>query len=211
MTRRNNPHLRCLRCRLHKDLCACALIPRIETRTRVLICMHRDEAKKPTNTGRLASECLVNSRVFVRGVDAADSEPFALERIGNAVLLFPDAEAPLLSDLVLSDEPVTLIVPDGTWRQASKMRRRVFGLQDIPCVALPPGEPSMYRLRRESQQAGLATIEAIARALGILEGPAVERALDLVFRTVVERTLWTRGAIKSAHVTGGIPEGARAG
>jgi YD repeat-containing protein len=46
---------------------------------------------------------------------------------------------------------------------------------------------------------GLATHpqlkEAIARAMGILEGPLVREALERVFRAMVERTLWSRGAI----------------
>ena len=28
----------------------------------------------------------------------------------------------------------TLIVPDGTWRQAQRVRRRVAGLSDVPCA-----------------------------------------------------------------------------
>ena len=66
----------------------------------------------------------------------------------------------------------------------------------------------MYRLRSESHPAGLATIEAIARAMGILEGPHVQEALERVFRAMVERTLWVRGSLAAEEVTGGIPEGA---
>jgi hypothetical protein len=54
---------------------------------------------------------------------------------------------------------------------------------------------------------GLATMEAIARVFGWLEGPAVRRALEYVFRAMVERTLWSRGIITAADVTGGIPPG----
>src|SRR5262249_10300950 len=92
-----------------------------------------------------------------------------------------------------SSEPVTLIVPDGTWRQASKVRNRVPGLRDVPCVSMGIGDPSRYRLRSEAHGHGLATIEAIARALGVLEGKAVEDALLTPFHAMVERTLWSRG------------------
>ena len=100
------------------------------------------------------------------------------------------------------------MVPDGTWRQASKVRQRVPGLRDVPCVSLPPDEPSIYRLRAEAHGHGLATIEAIARALGILEGLHVRHALEQVFRAMVERTLWSRGELATADVTGGVPAGA---
>jgi DTW domain-containing protein YfiP len=101
-----------------------------------------------------------------------------------------------------------LIVPDGTWRQASKVRQRVPGMRDVQLVSIPNDEPSMYRLRTEAHESGLATIEAIARAMGILEGLHVRRALEHVFRAMVERTLWSRGEIATQDVTGGVPGGA---
>ena len=61
--------------------------------------------------------------------------------------------------------------------------------------------------------AGLATLEAIARALEILEGdagPEIKRAMLSVFRVMVERTLWFRGKLRDHEVSGGIPEAALA-
>jgi DTW domain-containing protein len=207
MSRRNNASVRCPRCRMHESLCVCALIPRIETRTRLLLLIHRIEDRKPTNTGRLATECLVNSEVSVRGHEALPTLPFTWEGT-QPVFLFPHEEAVPLATFASSALPVTLIVPDGTWRQASKVRNRVRGLKDVPCVSLPSDVPSIYRLRHEAHDGGLATIEAIARALGILEGVPVRRALESVFKAMVERTLWARGELVTSKVSGGIPEGA---
>lgn len=205
MSRRDNAHVRCLRCQMHASLCVCALIPRVETRTRVVLVIHRYEHRKPSNTGRLALECLPNSALVVRGHEARPSEALAVDPASQALLLFPHEDAVPLEP---SSLPVTLIVPDGTWRQASKVRQRVPGLRELPCVSLPPDVPSIYRLRAEAHGHGLATIEAIARALGILEGRAVREALERVFRTMVERTLWARGTIEAADVTDGVPDGA---
>ena len=91
------------------------------------------------------------------------------------------------------------------------MRNRVAGMRDMPCVSLPIAAPSIYRLRLEAHPFGLATVEAIGRALRVLEGesgPEVERSLLHVFRAMVERTLWSRGEFETDDVTGGIPEGA---
>jgi DTW domain-containing protein YfiP len=117
-----------------------------------------------------------------------------------ALFLFPHEGATPLGALsgAAGRQPVTLIVPDGNWRQASKVRNRVPGLREVPCVSLPPGAPST---------SGLSTIEAIARAMGLLEGEPVRRALERVFHAMVERTLWARGLVATAEVTGGIPEG----
>ncbi len=209
MSRRDNAALRCAECRMLGGLCLCALVPRLETRTRVVLFIHRYEDRKPTNTGRLAARCLTNSEVIVRGEVAPPASVFAGPTGTRLLLLFPDADADAtsLDQVAPSSEPITLIVPDGTWRQAQRVRARVLGLREVPCVTLPPGPPSSYRLRSEPRPGGLATMEAIARALGILEGPAVQEALERVFRIMVERTLWTRGQIEAEAVTGGVPCG----
>jgi DTW domain-containing protein YfiP len=196
---------------MHASLCVCALIPspRLETRTRVVLFIHRGEDRKSTNTGRLATECLAHSEVFVRGHHTQPSEPFTWEGTSQPVLLFPHEDARPLADFAAKTAaPVTLVVPDGTWRQASKVRRRVPGVSALPCAWLPPSVASTYRLRTESREGGLATLEAIARAMGILEGMHVQHALERVFRAIVERTLWARGAVAAGEVSVGIPEGA---
>ncbi len=205
MSRRDNAAARCARCRLHENICICALLPSVATRTRVVLVLHRLEARKPTNTGQLATACLPNSEVLVRGGRAASAETLTIEPGTRPVLLFPHEDATPLGALALDERPVTLIVPDGTWRQASKVRARVPGLREVPCVTLPPGEPSAYRLRAEAHEGNLATFEAIARALGVLEGAHVRRALEDAFRAMVERTLWARGAIGAGEVAAGVP------
>lgn len=207
MSRRNNAHLRCPSCRMHGSLCICALVPKIATRTRLLLVIHRIEARKPTNTGLLGAACLTNAEVLVRGHEGKPTAPLVLEPGAQPLLLFPHEDAVRLDEW-RGDRPVTLVVPDGTWRQASKVRQRVPGLADVPCVILPPDEPSCYRLRAEAHGHGLATIEAIARAMGILEGAHVRRALEQVFHAMVERTLWARGELDDGDVTLGVPEGA---
>ncbi len=212
MSRRANVASRCAECRMHESLCLCAIVPRIETRTRLVLFLHRAEERKPTNTGRLATRCLVNSEVMVRGDREAAATPFVTPPGTRPLLLFPHEDAPLLSSFVPDGRPITLLVPDGNWRQASKVRNRVPGLRDVPCVSLPAGAPSTYRLRAEAHPNGMATLEAIARVLRVLEGeergPDVERALLHVFDAMVERTLWARGQMGTEEVTGGVPAGA---
>jgi DTW domain-containing protein len=213
VSRRNNAASRCVRCRMHSSLCVCTLIPTLATRTHLVLVIHRAEDRKPTNTGRLAAEAMPNSRVIVRGRETEPQDDLAWAAGTRPLFLFPHEDAVPLASLVTAtgdDRPVTLIVPDGNWRQASKVRNRVAGLRDVPCVSLPVGEPSIYRLRLEAHPFGLATVEAIARSLRILEGsagPEIERALLHVFRAMVERTLWSRGDFETGAVTGGIPEG----
>jgi DTW domain-containing protein YfiP len=169
--------------------------------------IHRDEQRKPTNTGLLALECLPNSEVWARGHTTSSDESFLLDPSTTPLLLFPSNDAPPIGDFSCGARPISLIVPDGNWRQASKVPRRVPCLKGVTRVSLPGGQPSAYRLRHEPRDGGLATMEAIARALGALEGPAVQIALEKVFCLMVERALWSRGSVATAAVTGGIPDG----
>jgi DTW domain-containing protein len=166
--------------------------------------MHQLEARKPTNTGRLAVRCLPNSEQVLRGQldgerpiedPVAAGPPAWLVRAAGPVLLFPHEEARPLATFRERPGPLTLVVPDGTWSQAVRARRRVPGLADIPCAALPPGLVSGYRLRHDPRAGRVSTLEAIAHALGVLEGPAVAEALLEVHRIAVERTLQVRGQL----------------
>jgi DTW domain-containing protein len=192
---------------MHDSLCVCAMVPTVATRTRLVLVIHHFEARKPTNTGQLAARCLTNSEVVLRGLEGAPSAALAAEPAYETVLLYPHEDAEPLAAPSPSDRPVKLVVPDGTWRQASKVRRRVPGMDTVRCASLPPDAPSVYRLRSEPHEHGLATAEAIARAMGILEGPEVRAAIERVFRAMVERTLWVRGHLATKDVTGGIPRG----
>jgi DTW domain-containing protein YfiP len=187
----------------------CALIPRLETRTRLVLYIHRFEQRKPTNTGLLAASCLTRSEVRFRGGPSDTVAPFACEDGSEPLVLFPYEGATPLDRVRGTRAPVTLVVPDGNWRQASKMYKRVPGLAGLPCVSLPGGPRSDYRLRAEAHGDGLSTLEAIARAIGILESVDVQRALERVLLAMVERTLWARGGVPRSAVTTGIPNGAR--
>lgn len=209
MTRRGNGALRCRGCRLHLSLCLCALIPRLRTRTGLVLYIHRFEERKPTNTGLLAAACLTRSEVRYRGGRDDASAPFTCDDDSEPLVLFPYEGATPLDRWKPRKASVTLVVPDGNWRQASKMYKRIPGLLGLPCVSLPEGAPSTYRLRAEAHDAGLSTLEAIARAFGILESVEVQHALEGVLLAMVERTLWARGGVPRAAVTTGIPDGAR--
>jgi DTW domain-containing protein len=211
MSRRNNLD-RCATCRMHGTLCICGLTPRLATRARLTLLIHHREVYKPTNTGFLATQCLQRSSVEIIG---ARDRPATMPRVEpheQPVLLFPADDAVSIETYASSDRPVVLLVPDGTWRQAAKMRKRVPGLSAVPCVGLPEVQRTQYRLRSEHHVGGLATFEAIAAALRVLEGEggaALEQELLAVFNVMVARTLWLRGALRDDEVTGGLPDAAR--
>jgi tRNA-uridine aminocarboxypropyltransferase len=194
---------------MHEALCICALVPTLVPRTRIALLVHYREARKPTNTGQLAVRALAGSSVGVIG-DRARPLELPIVRPGETgALLFPADDAVPIAR-VRAD---VLVVPDGNWRQAAKMRSRVPGLAELPCVTLPEAPPTMYQLRDELRAGGLATLEAIAHALRVLEGErgsAIADALLDLLHVMVDRTLWLRGTLPSGAVFGGIPAAALA-
>ena len=198
---------------MHRSLCICALLPRIATRTRVVVVLHQLEARKPTNTGALAAKCLENSVVVYRGraPGGATADPLdhQLSSETDPLLLYPHPSATPLGAWRGADKPITLIVPDGTWPQAARTCRRLRAFADFHCVSLPAPGVAADRLRDSARPDRLATLEAVALALGILEGPTVRDALMRMYRIMTERTLWTNGRVSAAGVTGGIPAGVR--
>jgi DTW domain-containing protein YfiP len=197
---------------MHRSLCICGLLPRVETRTRVLFVVHQLEARKPTNTGLLAARCLPNSAVIYRGrpPEATAAGPASIDVPGaQRLMLYPHPSATPLAAWRGRPEPIVLLVPDGTWRQAARTRARLApDARAIPCVSLPASD-HRRRMRTPSAPDRLATLDAVARALGILEGPEVEAALLRVYRIMTERTLWSNGRLTAADVSGGIPPGVR--
>lgn len=200
------PLARCPQCVLHLRLCLCATFQPLELATHVVVLRHRKEMNKPTNTGRLVPLTLVHGEIRVfgaRDTELDTTDFFDPER--RVVLLYPSPDSTLLARDEVDTRPITLIVPDSNWRRAHKLTTREDKLASVPRVHLPSGPPSTYRLRHHPDPRFLATFEAVARALGTLEGVEVQAHLEHVFRVMVDRTLWSRGQISGARVTGGLP------
>lgn len=181
----------CERCWRPAVVCYCAHIASIETTTRVLLLQHPRERHVPINTARIAHLALTNSDLRL-GVDfAADSAVATAiaDPARPAIVLFPGQGA---KDLALEPPtgPVTLVLLDGTWRQASQLMKRNPALARLPRYGLSPEFESRYRIRKEPQADFICTIEALALALGILErDPDKMRELLRPFDAMVETQL----------------------
>lgn len=162
--------LRCQHCARPVSHCLCAHISVTANRTAVLVLQHPTEQKHPLNTARLAVAGLQRAELQV-----GECFPWLEDRIasaGQVYLLFPGETAltpqAIMQDLV-SPVPDLLIVPDGTWRKASKILYANPVLASLPRLSLTAGVPSAYKVRKATQPAAVATIEAIVRVLTVLE------------------------------------------
>jgi DTW domain-containing protein YfiP len=173
---------RCSDCGLGKELCLCAELPVLQTRTRVHLFLHEQEVPKPTGTSRLLRRLVANHHLSVFGGRESAKPALPEPQPKRPVwLLYPDLNAKPLERVIseLGPNPLehtpTLVVPDGTWTQARRFRKRcVQGA--LQCVSIQ-GVASSYQLRQGIDDHQLCTFEAVAHALGALEGPLLQDQL----------------------------------
>ncbi len=166
-------------------MCLCAQIPTIATRTRIVIVRHHLERHRSSNSGRLAHFALPNSEILDHGVEGRPAEIPALP---GAWLLYPEGEPTVVRP---EPPPETLIVLDATWSQARRMYRKLGALRGRPMLRLPDEAVPAARMRESPGEGRVSTIEAIARALRLLEGDAVAAPLEALFAVAVERAAAT--------------------
>jgi DTW domain-containing protein len=201
---------RCPTCFMKPALCLCGVFRRRPIRSHVRVVAPDTELQKSTNTGRLLPLLLEHSEIVIHGGPHHPSVSARLWPEGTRpVVLFPLEGAPTIDAFVdATRPPVCLIVLDGTWRQANRLRKR-FLVERVPFARLPDDDhQSLYALRHGHFEGSRSTLEAAARALAILEGD--ESVFDHLidgFRRMVDRTLWLRGELSPDDVYGGLPPG----
>jgi len=187
---------RCLLCGASLTLCMCAELPRLDLRTKIALVIHHRELSRSSNTGLLALQSLVNSEVRIRGEsrEALDLSDLLSPRY-RTLLFYPSADALELDRELVCRElrPIQLIVPDGTWRQARKIHSRHPELRNIPRVKISAPNRGTFQLRAQSRPERMATLQAIACALRIIEGDPVAARLMKLYHARVDRTLRARG------------------
>lgn len=186
----------CPVCCMHRVLCICAQIPALQVRTHLTLLVHAKELRRTTNTGRLAVHALLNATLQIRGrIDDNPDLRHILLPNHQPYLLYPSDDAIELSTLHMqqNEAPVQLIVPDGNWRQASKVHTRHPELAHVPRVHFSESRIAPHRLRKEHFAAGMSTLEAIAYAMGVLEGADVQSKLLALYDAKLHSTLRARG------------------
>ena len=195
--------IQCPRCLRPQSHCLCPLIPSLDSRTRVLLLQHPSEVDHALNTARLAALGLCNAELIVGEV--FEDLPRLLDQPGyRARLLFPADDVQPLQAYGPSDEPLLLVVPDGTWRKARKLLHLNPLLAALPRVTLAEGGVSRYRLRKAPGPGALSTVEAIVQALQTLEAPSRFEPLLRPFEALIEGQIAAMGAQTYQKNHGGV-------
>jgi DTW domain-containing protein YfiP len=183
---------RCDRCLRPENHCLCALIPALDSKTRVLILQHPSEVNHALNTARLAALGLNNAQLVAGEVfedlSGLLNVPGYMPR-----LLFPGEGAEPLTVSEATSLPTLLVVPDGTWRKARKLLHLNPLLAALPRVTLSNAPVSRYRLRKAPGPDALSTLEAIVHALHTLEPQTSFAALLKPFEALIDGQIAAMG------------------
>jgi len=180
----------CPACRRPEGFCQCTGRPPIPSRTRVVLLQHPREARLAICSARMTLLALASAELH-RGVRFEDHARLReVAAAPGAALLFPGEGARPAGSLA-GEAPPFLVVIDGTWLQAERMLSANPALAALPRLAVSSPQPSGYgELRREPADHTLSTVEAVALALGALEGdPERFAPMAEAFRRVVAAQL----------------------
>ncbi|GLQ31223.1 tRNA-uridine aminocarboxypropyltransferase [Litoribrevibacter albus] len=173
--------IRCQSCQLSQAACLCSWRHAMASEVDIVLLMHDQEILKPTNTGRLIADCFPqNCHAFLWARTEPDQEMLALlnDPQRQCFILFPGefrSERELysspskdtLDDLCKGRTP-TVILLDGTWKQARKMYLSKW-LHTLPTLSLEPSTLATYKLRTAPKEHQLSTAEAGIMVLNAFE------------------------------------------
>ncbi|XP_062004676.1 tRNA-uridine aminocarboxypropyltransferase A [Rosa rugosa] len=197
------PRSICGDCSRPGPVCLCKSLPAqpIPTQTQIIILHHPHEAQHKLSTTPVLTKCLANSTAIVSRRLKPGLSPL-LDQSPSAIYLFPPSKSSpsvSLSRLRIPDQsaPVVVVAFDATWKHAKEMVRASEGFLSkfARRVSLDVDEDvrggSIYDseliLRKEPFGGCVSTMEAVARALRVLEpnGLEIESKLIRVLRDMV--------------------------
>jgi DTW domain-containing protein YfiP len=174
------------------EKCVCSQAPRLSISTRLIVITHSKEWRRTTNTGHLARLAVNGGEVRLHGLPHRSVNSVGVDARSPATLvLYPGRGAEALTPTLSAalPRPLTLLVPDGNWNQTQHMMRRVPMLRQAKPIRLDGPTLDVRCLRHNRAADRMSTFEAIALALGILEGRETEARLLKFFHHFLERTV----------------------
>ncbi|KAF0692524.1 Aste57867_16408 [Aphanomyces stellatus] len=197
----------CPTCKRPLSVCFCDLIPspKLTTRFHIHCIQHPNEAKRKA----LSSVPLLEHALAQFTLEVATQTTMLQDDSSPTVLLFPGPDATILSPTSLRSN-LTLVVVDGTWKEAKKIVQHDPRLQSLPRVLVHCDQASLYgTLRKEPLDGCVSTLEAVAEAISVLEGQRDTQATLLrAFGTAVARqqAYVNAGLERNKEFYGGVPK-----
>ncbi|OAN88139.1 DTW domain-containing protein [Marinobacter sp. EhC06] len=178
----------CADCGMHRNICVCEACAPVPNRTRVSVLQHPTEVGHPKGTVRILCQSLKNLEVFC-GETPEDFREAGFETdtvTGNSALLFPGPGSDTLESSDLSHIDHWMIL-DGTWRKAARILHQNPALASLPRFHFASPPASAYTIRKAPGSHHLATAEAVAYLLNVVEPGLDTRPISRAMRTLVDK------------------------
>ncbi len=179
----------CQGCRLEETRCICPQQPPISSLIEVLVIRHALEIHRSSGSARLIPLVISNASIIDIGKRGV-APPTEVSR-GRTALLFPGGVP--ISKAAPIDR---LVVLDGSWGQARRMRYRLKCLSNLRTVTIPDsGRLPQKNLRKPRYAGELPTALALAQALKALGEPMAAAALQKVYTSLYDALKRDRGLL----------------
>lgn len=160
----------CEQCHYPINTCVCKHIKNISVPLNVIIIQHPKEATHAKNTARLVTMCIPSACVVLS--DNADAMHTLAQSSckQTTALIYPSENSTALEDLPRTQKQHyrTLILIDGSWKQAFGIVKRSPWLQTLPSYHFSNATPSQYAIRHTSLPNALSTLEAAAHSISCI-------------------------------------------
>ncbi len=184
----------CYACFRPVEHCLCNQARPFEAHCKILLLQHPNERKKYYSTAKLVLSSIKNSNVF-RSVDFDLNEVFRGHDLNKTYLLYPTVNSIDCKEVLL-DQNSTVLVIDGTWREARKILYHNPRLKTLPTISFATPLTSKYRIRKQPKENCLSTLESVghllkanATALGKLEMLPLYDQLFSIFDQMVAKQI----------------------
>jgi DTW domain-containing protein YfiP len=190
----------CHQCTKPQVACLCQYVSPQNNSIAVIILRHPDEESKALGTANLVCLGLRKSKVLT-SLEISEAEVvnlLSLFSCSDPLLIYPralkdncphyeyDFEKATFTSTSLKKQYDSIILLDGTWRNTRELLHRNVWLKSLPTLNLLNAGVSRYRIRQAKQVGALATIEAVAHALALLDSSFNAKKLLKPFERMIE-------------------------
>lgn len=160
----------CSQCGYPEKTCLCDHIIPIQLPINVTVIQHPKEAGHAKNTAKLMTLCSSNVNIVLSN-NASEMRHFQNYcSTTTCAILYPNPTSQALEPhkAKLAHTLNTLVVIDGSWKQAYAIMHQHSWLKSLPCYHFNEAPKTRYRIRHTKMTNGLSTLEATAYALSTL-------------------------------------------
>ncbi|WP_240339525.1 tRNA-uridine aminocarboxypropyltransferase [Marinobacter sp. BW6] len=180
----------CSKCGVHLNICACEACALVPNRTGVSVLQHPTEVGHAKGTVRILAQCLTRLDLF-RGETPEDLRQagfYPQTDTRNSALLFPGPGSDTLESSDLSHIHHWIVL-DGTWRKAARILHQNPALAALPRFHFANPPASAYAIRKAPGEHQLATAEAVAYLLSVVEPELDTQPISRAMETLVDKQM----------------------